>query len=106
MAQTFEFQINLGNGSFAGLVTGQSTTKGHTVDVLWAHWSFYGFFLPEWYRTVATSLVEHGFQGRTWYAIPLRELTLPLQSHLSERRALTLSFSLLFSLDETRDSLE
>ncbi|GAA5827670.1 hypothetical protein JCM5353_008369 [Sporobolomyces roseus] len=68
MADTFQYQINLGNGSFAGLVTGQSTI---VVDVLFAHWSFYGFFLPEWYRTVATSLVDHGFQGRTYYAIPL-----------------------------------
>lgn len=72
MAQTFQYQINLGNGSFAGLVTGESTAKGHTIDSLWAHWSFYGFWLPEWYRTVASSNVEHGFQGRTWLAIPLR----------------------------------
>ncbi|GAA5850918.1 hypothetical protein JCM3766R1_004000 [Sporobolomyces carnicolor] len=71
MAQTFQYQINLGNGSFAGLVTGESTAKGHTIDSLWAHWSFYGFWLPEWYRTVASSNVEHGFQGRTWLAIPL-----------------------------------
>jgi inner membrane protein involved in colicin E2 resistance len=73
MAQTFQYQINLGNGSFAGLVTGESTTKGHTIDSLWAHWAFYGFFLPEWYRTVASSNVDHGFQGRTWLAIPLRK---------------------------------
>ncbi|GAA5881904.1 hypothetical protein JCM16303_003459 [Sporobolomyces ruberrimus] len=71
MAQTFEYQINLGNGSFAGLVTGESTKKGHTIDSLWGHWSFYGLFLPEWYRTVASSNVDHGFQGRTWLAIPL-----------------------------------
>ncbi|GAA5942043.1 uncharacterized protein JCM15063_004279 [Sporobolomyces koalae] len=71
MAQTFEHQIFLGNGSFAGLVTGESTAKGHMIDSLWAHWSFYGFFLPKWYRTVASSNVAHGFQGRTWLAIPL-----------------------------------
>ncbi|GAA5904230.1 uncharacterized protein JCM6883_006417 [Sporobolomyces salmoneus] len=71
MANTFQTQIYLGNGSFSGLVTGESTTKGHMIDSLWGHWSFYGFFLPEWYSTVATSNVEHGFQGRTWLAIPL-----------------------------------
>ncbi|GAA5963539.1 hypothetical protein JCM3765_006273 [Sporobolomyces pararoseus] len=71
MAQTFQHQINLGNGSFAGLVTGESTKKGHTIDSLWGHWSFYGFFLPEWFYTVARSNVDHGFQGRTWLAIPL-----------------------------------
>ncbi|GAA6062204.1 hypothetical protein JCM10212_006485 [Sporobolomyces blumeae] len=71
MAYTFQNQIYLGNGSFAGLVTGASTKKAYTVDSLWAAWSFYGFFLPEWYETVARSSVEHGFQGRTWLAIPL-----------------------------------
>ncbi|GAA6013486.1 hypothetical protein JCM11491_006097 [Sporobolomyces phaffii] len=71
MAQTFEYQIHLGNGSFGGLVTGESTKKAYTIDSLWGHWSFYGYFLPQWYETVAKSNVEHGFQGRTWLAIPL-----------------------------------
>ncbi|GAA5920901.1 hypothetical protein JCM1841_002377 [Sporobolomyces salmonicolor] len=71
MADTFQFQINLGNGSFSGLVSGTSTPKAYTVGQLWGGWSFYGYFLPEWYQTVASANVKSGFQGRTWLAIPL-----------------------------------
>lgn len=71
-AQTFQSTISFGNGSFAGLVTGSSSTKAYTINRLYGGWSFYALWLPEWYDTIATANVEAGFSGRTWLAIPLR----------------------------------
>lgn len=72
-ANTFENTISLDNGSFAGLVTGDSSKKAYTVNQLYAGWSFYALWLPEWFKTVAEANVASGFQGRTWLAIPLRK---------------------------------
>ncbi|TNY21941.1 Proteophosphoglycan ppg4 [Rhodotorula diobovata] len=70
-AQTFENTISFGNGSFAGLVTGSSSTKAYTINSLFGGWSFYALWLPEWFDTIATANVEASFRGRTWLAIPL-----------------------------------
>ncbi|BGP31683.1 hypothetical protein JCM10296v2_003457 [Rhodotorula toruloides] len=70
-ANTFENTISFGNGSFAGLVTGDSSKKAYTVNQLYAGWSFYALWLPEWFKTVAQANVASGFRGRTWLAIPL-----------------------------------
>ncbi|BGO99367.1 Proteophosphoglycan ppg4 [Rhodotorula toruloides ATCC 204091] len=70
-ANTFENTISFGNGSFAGLVTGDSSKKAYTVNQLYAGWSFYALWLPDWFKTVAEANVASGFRGRTWLAIPL-----------------------------------
>ncbi|GAA5830830.1 hypothetical protein JCM11251_001091 [Rhodosporidiobolus azoricus] len=70
-ANTFEHTISIGNGSFSGLVTGHSTKKAYEINTLWGGWSFYAYWEPNWYDTLATANVDVGFGGRTWLAIPL-----------------------------------
>ncbi|KAL8283817.1 hypothetical protein RQP46_005249 [Phenoliferia psychrophenolica] len=71
-ANTFQFTINRHNGTFSGLVDGQSIpVKSPGVPGLWGGWSFYSFWFPAWFDTLATANVNIGFNERTWLSIPL-----------------------------------
>lgn len=36
-----------------------------------------GYWLPDWFATLATANVKQGFMGRSWLAVPLRAFLLP-----------------------------
>lgn len=48
---------------------------------MYAGWSFYALWLPEWFETVAEANVASGFRGRTWLAVPLRQSPSFLLAH-------------------------
>lgn len=50
------------------------------------------YWVPEWFDTLAAANVASGFNGRTWLAIPLRELRIWVHSVLWHRQLTSLSF--------------
>ncbi|KAK4049036.1 hypothetical protein OIV83_004397 [Microbotryomycetes sp. JL201] len=78
---TFQDTINLGNNSFSGLVNGESNEKSPSVPGLWAGWSFYSLWVPEWFDTLvnANLAAKNGFNGRSWLAVPLCQFSARIQ---------------------------
>lgn len=46
-------------------------------------WSFYAYWLPEWFDTLVDANLESGFNSRSWLAVPLRPSFLSLFLFLS-----------------------
>lgn len=68
---TMQEITNLRNGTFSGLVNGESSSKAPSVSSLWGSWTFYSLWVEAWYETVVTANVAHGWGTGTTGSIPL-----------------------------------
>ena len=71
LGNTMQEVTNLRNGTFSGLVNGQSSSKAPSVSSLWGRWTVYSLWVDAWWSTVASANVAHGWGAGVTGSVPL-----------------------------------